>query len=311
IRTLARTASTRISCYPNAGLPNEEDKYLETPEMLAGQLEKFADHGWLNIVGGCCGTTAEHIRAIAQMAEGKAPHVVNPPSHRTYYSGIDLVEAEDSNRPLIVGERTNVIGSRLFKNMVAEEKWEEASEIARRQVKGGAHIVDVCLQSTERDEKKDIPVFYEKLIRKVKTPVMIDTTDPTAIELALTYCQGKSIINSINLEDGEEKFERVVPMAHDFGAAVVVGCIDEDKLQAQAFTRERKLAVAQRSYRLLTEKYGLGPEDIIFDPLVFPCATGDENYIGGAVETVEGIRLIKEALPDVRTILGISNVSFG
>jgi 5-methyltetrahydrofolate--homocysteine methyltransferase len=145
----------------------------------------------------------------------------------------------------------------------------------------------------------------------VKAPVMIDTTDATAIELALTYCQGKSIINSINLEDGEEKFERVVPIAHDFGAAVVVGCIDEDKLQAQAFTRERKLAVAQRSYTLLTEKYGLGPEDIIFDPLVFPCATGDENYIGGAVETVEGIRLIKQALPDVRTILGISNVSFG
>jgi 5-methyltetrahydrofolate--homocysteine methyltransferase len=199
----------------------------------------------------------------------------------------------------------------LFKNLVAEEKWEEASEVGRRQVRGGAHIVDVCLQSTERDEKKDIEPFYEKLIRKVKTPVMIDTTDPSAIEIALTYCQGKSIINSINLEDGEEKFERVVPLAHDFGAAVVVGCIDEDKAQAQAFTRERKLAIAQRSYKLLTEKYGLGPEDIIFDPLVFPCATGDENYIGGAVETVEGIRLIKEALPDTRTILGISNVSFG
>src|SRR5437660_6305678 len=140
---------------------------------------------------------------------------------------------------------------------------------------------------------------------------MIDTTDPTAIELALTYCQGKAILNSINLEDGEEKFERVVPIAHEFGAAVVVGCIDEDKLQAQAFTRERKLEMSQRSYKLLTEKYGLGPEDIIFDPLVFPCATGDENYIGGAVETMEGIRLIKRALPDVRTILGISNVSFG
>src|SRR5437899_1560416 len=212
---------------------------------------------------------------------------------------------------MLVGERTNVIGSRLSKNLVAEEKWEEASEIARRQVRGGAHIVDVCLQSTERDEKKDIPPFYEKLIRKVKAPVMIDTTDPTAIELALTYCQGKAILNSINLEDGEEKFERVVPIAHEYGAAVVVGCIDEDKLQAQAFTRERKLAIAQRSYKLLTAKYGLAPEDIVFDPLVFPCATGDENYIGGAVETMEGIRLIKQALPDVRTILGISNVSFG
>jgi 5-methyltetrahydrofolate--homocysteine methyltransferase len=311
IRTLSQLSSEFVSCYPNAGLPDEEGKYLETPTSLAAQLEKFVDHGWLNFVGGCCGTTEKHIRAIAQMVQGKKPRVRPGESHRAVYSGIETIEAEDSTRPLLVGERTNVIGSRLFKNLVAEEKWEEASEIARRQVKGGAHIVDVCLQSTERDEKKDIPVFYEKLIRKVKAPVMIDTTDPTAIELALTYCQGKAIINSINLEDGEEKFERVVPMAHDFGAAVVVGCIDEDKLQAQAFTRERKLAVAQRSYKLLTEKYGLGPEDIIFDPLVFPCATGDENYIGGAVETVEGIRLIKQALPDVRTILGISNVSFG
>jgi len=312
IRTLSQVSAEYISCYPNAGLPNPEtNQYGETPMSLAAQLEKFLDHGWLNIVGGCCGTTEQHIRAIAQMAEGKNPRVRPAESHRAVYSGIEAIEAEDSTRPLLVGERTNVIGSRLFKNLVAEEKWEEASEIARRQVRGGAQVVDVCLQSTERDEKKDIPPFYEKLILKVKAPLMIDTTDATAIELALTYCQGKSIINSINLEDGEEKFERVVPIAHEFGAAVVVGCIDEDKLQAQAFTRERKLAIAQRSYKLLTEKYGLGPEDIIFDPLVFPCATGDENYIGGAVETMEGIRLIKQALPDVQTILGISNVSFG
>jgi 5-methyltetrahydrofolate--homocysteine methyltransferase len=312
IRTLSQLSSEFVSCYPNAGLPDAEtNKYGETPTSLAAQLEKFVDHGWLNLVGGCCGTTEQHIRAIAQMAEGKKPRVRPAESHRAIYSGIETIEAEESTRPLLVGERTNVIGSRLFKNLVAEEKWEEASEIARRQVKGGAHVVDVCLQSTDRDEKKDIPPFYEKLIRKVKTPIMIDTTDATAVQLALTYCQGKAIINSINLEDGEEKFERVVPIAHNFGAAMVVGCIDEDPVQAQAFTRERKLAVAQRSYKLLTEKYGLPPEDIIFDPLVFPCATGDENYIGGAVETMEGIRLIKQALPDVRTILGISNVSFG
>ena len=312
IRTLSQLSSEYVSCYPNAGLPDPEDgKYHETPTTLATQLERFIGNGWLNLVGGCCGTTEKHILAIAQMLEGKKPRTRPAEAHRAVYSGIETIEAEESTRPLLVGERTNVIGSRLFKNLVAQEKWEEASEIARRQVRGGAHIVDVCLQSTERDEKKDIPPFYEKLIRKVKAPVMIDTTDPTAIELALTYCQGKAILNSINLEDGEEKFERVVPIAHEFGAAVVVGCIDEDKLQAQAFTRERKLAIAQRSYKLLTEKYGLGPEDIIFDPLVFPCATGDENYIGGAVETIEGIRLIKQALPDVRTILGISNVSFG
>ncbi len=312
IRTLSQLTGEFVSCYPNAGLPNPEtSQYGETPTSLAAQLEKFVDHGWLNVVGGCCGTTEKHIHAIAQMVEGKKPRLRPSEAHRAVYSGIESIEAEESTRPLLVGERTNVIGSRLFKNLVAEEKWEEASEIARRQVRGGAQIVDVCLQSTERDEKKDIPLFYEKLIRKVKAPVMIDTTDSLAIELALTYCQGKSIINSINLEDGEEKFERVVPIAREFGAAVVVGCIDEDPLQAQAFTRERKLAIAQRSYNLLTEKYGLAPEDIIFDPLVFPCATGDENYIGGAVETMEGIRLIKQALPDVRTILGISNVSFG
>jgi 5-methyltetrahydrofolate--homocysteine methyltransferase len=312
IRTLSTLTSEFVSCYPNAGLPNPEtSQYEETPTTLAAQLEKFVDHGWLNFVGGCCGTTEKHIRALAQMATGKKPRVRPGDSHRAIYSGIETIEADEQTRPLLVGERTNVIGSRLFKNLVAEEKWEEATEIGRRQVKGGAHIVDVCLQSTERDEKKDIPFFYEKLIRKIKTPIMIDTTDPSAVELALTYCQGKAIINSINLEDGEEKFEKVVPIAHDFGAAIVVGCIDEDPKQAQAFTRERKLAIAQRSYELLTMKYGMAPEDIVFDPLVFPCATGDENYIGGAVETMEGIRLIKQALPDTRTILGISNVSFG
>src|SRR5580700_7894411 len=310
LRTISGMAPTRVSCYPNAGLP-EEGEYRETPTSVASHLERFIANGWLNLVGGCCGTTDKHIRAIAQMVEGKRPRPIPGRSHRAYYSGIDLVEAEESNRPLIVGERTNVIGSRLFKNLVAEEKWEEATEIARRQVKNGAHIVDVCLQSTDRDEMADILPFYDKLIRKIKAPIMIDTTDPNAVELALTWCQGKSIINSINLEDGEEKFERMCPIARRYGAALVVGSIDEDKLQAQAFTRERKLAVAERSCKLLTEKYGIPPEDIIIDPLVFPCATGDANYIGAAVETIEGIRLVKENVPYVKTVLGISNISFG
>src|SRR5689334_24070866 len=218
IRTLSQLTGEFVSCYPNAGLPNPEtNEYGETPTSLATQLEKFVAHGWLNLVGGCCGTTEQHIRAIAQMVQGKKPRVRPAEAHRAIYSGIETIEAEESTRPLLVGERTNVIGSRLFKNLVAEEKWDEATDIARRQVKGGAQVVDVCLQSTEREEKKDIPEFYEKLIRKIKAPVMIDTTDPSAIEMALTYCQGKSIINSINLEDGEEKFEKVVPIAHDYG----------------------------------------------------------------------------------------------
>ncbi len=311
IRTLHETAWTRVSCYPNAGLPNEEGRYEETPESLAAQLERFARNGWLNLVGGCCGTTPAHIRALAQMVEGYAPRRVPERSRRTLISGIDVVEADQSTRPLIVGERTNVIGSRLFKQMIAAEKWEEASEVARRQVRNGAHIVDVCLQSSEREETADIPPFYERLIRKIKAPVMIDSTDAAAVELALTYCQGKSIINSVNLEDGEVKFARVCPLARAYGAALVVGAIDEDPVQAQAFTRERKLAIAERSYRLLTAKYGIPPEDILLDALVFPCATGDENYIGGAVETVEAVRLIKERLPYARTLLGVSNVSFG
>jgi 5-methyltetrahydrofolate--homocysteine methyltransferase len=311
LRTLQGLTNRAVSCYPNAGLPNEEGLYQETPTTLAEQLERFIDRGWLNIVGGCCGTTEKHIRAIAQMAEGKKPRRAPAPNHRAVYSGIEIIEAEESTRPLIVGERTNVIGSRLFKNLVAAEQWEEATEIARRQVKSGAHVVDVCLQSTDREELSDIPPFYGQLIRKIKVPIMIDTTDPRGVELALTYCQGKSIINSINLEDGEEKFEKICPLARTYGAAVIVGCIDEDPAQAQAFTRERKLEIAERSHKLLTEKFGIHAENIIFDPLVFPCATGDENYIGGAVETIEGIRLVKQHIPYVRTVLGISNVSFG
>jgi len=311
IRTLHEMSRFPISCFPNAGLPNAEGKFGETPESLASQLEKFVHHGWLNIVGGCCGTTSEHIRAIARMAAGKNPRALPPNPHRAYYSNKELVEAEASTRPLIVGERTNLIGSRLFKDLVAGQKWEEASEIARWQIRNGAHVIDVCLQSSDGDESQDIPPFYTKLTRKIKAPIMIDTTDPKAVELALTHCQGKSIINSINLEDSEEKFERICPLAKAYGAAVICGTIDEDPVQAQAFTRERKLAVAERSVALLTRKYGLAPEDVIIDPLVFPCATGDEAYIGGAVETIEAVRLIKETIPYVKTILGISNISFG
>ncbi|HYV06841.1 MAG TPA: methionine synthase, partial [Blastocatellia bacterium] len=310
IRSLAGLTENRVSCIPNAGLPNEDGIYLETPETFTATIERFVDHGWINLVGGCCGTTSAHIRALAQMVDGKRPRV--PTSHhRTLFSGIDFVEASDDQRPLIVGERTNEVGSRKFKRLITEEKYEEAAEIARQQVKSGAQICDVNLQNADREELYDVDRFYEKMIRVVKAPIMVDTTDPVAIERALTYCQGKSIINSINLEDGLDKFERVTPLARRYGAALIVGCIDEDKEQAQAITRQRKLEVAERSVKLLTEDFGIRPEDIIIDPLVFPCATGDANYVGSAVETIEGVRLIKREIPHVKTVLGISNVSFG
>src|SRR6266446_2931548 len=309
IRTIHNMANTRVSCYPNAGLPNEEGLYLETPTTLASAIERFVKNGWLNIVGGCCGTTPPHIKAIAQMVEGKEPRKFRA-QRKSWYSGIELVEATDDNRPLIVGERTNEVGSRAFKRLITDEKFEEATEIARAQVKSGAHIIDINLENTDRDELTDIDRFYEKVIHKVKVPFMIDSTNPKSVERALTYCLGKSIINSINFEDGEEKFHKVLPLVKKFGAAIVIGSIDEDKQQAQAITRERKLAIAQRARDYCVEQ-GIPEEDLIFDPLVFPCATGDENYIGSAVETVEGVRLIKEKLPKCKTVLGVSNVSFG
>jgi 5-methyltetrahydrofolate--homocysteine methyltransferase len=309
IRTIHEMATTAVSCYPNAGLPDEEGRYGETPTSLAASLDRFVKNGWLNLVGGCCGTTPAHIKAIVEMVDDRAPRRYRG-RRRSYYSGIELVEACDDTRPLIVGERTNEVGSRAFKRLISEEQFEEATEIARAQVKNGAHIIDINLENTDRDELADIDRFYEKAIHKVKVPLMIDSTNPAAVERALTYCQGKAIINSINFEDGDEKFLKVLPLAKKYGAAIIIGSIDEDKQQAQAITRERKLAIAERAHRYCTA-HGMAEEDLIFDPLTFPCATGDENYIGSAVETVEAIRLIKQRLPRCKTVLGVSNVSFG
>jgi 5-methyltetrahydrofolate--homocysteine methyltransferase len=310
LRLLAELCKTRVACVPNAGLPDEDGNYLETPEMMATVLHRFASEGWLNLVGGCCGTRNDHVAALAKVAREAKPR--KPPRYaRTFVSGIEALEIDEDKRPIIVGERTNSLGSRLFKEMIAGEKYEEATDIARRQVASAAQIIDVCLQNPDRDEDADMRRFLELVIKKVKVPLMIDSTDAKVIETALTYCQGKSIINSINLEDGLERFERVVPMGRKFGAAFVVGCIDENKQAGMGVTRARKLEIALRSHKILTEEFGVPEEDILFDPLVFPCATGDANYLGSATETVEGIRLIKQALPVTKTILGISNVSFG
>jgi 5-methyltetrahydrofolate--homocysteine methyltransferase len=310
LRTLAEISRFPVSCFPNAGLPDEEGRYNELPPMLAKKIERFCAEGWINIIGGCCGTTAEHIRMIAQIAARYRPRQVVS-VRRSVVSGLDTLVVDDDTRPVIVGERTNVLGSRKFKQLIAGGQFEEASEVGRLQVRRGAHLLDVCLQDPDRNEQEDLTTFLAMLVKKVKVPLMIDSTDATAIEEALKRTQGKSIINSINLEDGEERFERVVPLARQYGAALVVGCIDEDKQQAQAITRQRKLAIAERSLDLLTTKYGVAPQDIYFDALVFPVGTGDKNYIGSGVETIEGIRLIKRALPETKTILGVSNVSFG
>ncbi len=309
VRTLAEMADTAVSCIPNAGIP-QEGVFPETPEMTAEVLGYFMDKGWLNLVGGCCGTTPAHIKKLAEVATIKKPRVI-PRWQATQVSGIEYLKIEEENRPYQVGERMNVLGSKAFKELIAAGKYEEASEIGRNQVKAGAAILDVCLQDPDRDEMKDILAVLKHLVKKVKVPIMIDSTDHRVFEQALKLIQGKAILNSINLENGEERFEKVCPIVHKYGCSVVVGTIDEDPKQGMGVTVQRKLEIAERSYKLLTEKYGIAPEDIIFDPLVFPCGTGDANYIGSAEQTILGITAIKQHFPKTKTVLGISNVSFG
>ena len=308
IRTLSGLANTAVSCYPNAGLPDEEGSYHESPESLSKKLVGFAEQGWLNMVGGCCGTTPDHIKAMVEAVSTITPRPITDVANGHTVSGIDALLYEEGMRPLFVGERTNVIGSRKFKRLIAEQKFEEASEIARAQVKNGAHVIDLCLADPDRDELEDMEAFIQEVVKKVKAPLVIDSTDEKVIERALKYSQGKAIINSINLEDGEERFDAIVPLVKKYGGALVVGTIDE---VGMALTAEKKLEVAIRSHDLLVKKHGLKASDLIFDPLVFPVGTGDEQYIGSANETIRGIQLIKEQLPECLTILGVSNVSFG
>ena len=308
IRTLADLSNSAISCYPNAGLPDEEGHYHESPTSLAQKMKQFAEKGWVNIIGGCCGTTPAHIEELSKALQEIEPRHIPETPHNHAVSGIEPLIYDDSMRPLFVGERTNVIGSRKFKELIRDKKFEQASEIARAQVKKGAHVIDVCLADPDDDELGNMKEFVAEVVKKVKVPLVIDTTDEAVLEQALKISQGKAIINSINLEDGEERFEKIVPLIHKYGAAVVVGTIDEEGMAVDA---ERKLEIATRSVDLLVNKYGLNPRDLIFDPLVFPVGTGDEQYIGSALETVKGIQAIKETFPECLTILGVSNVSFG
>jgi 5-methyltetrahydrofolate--homocysteine methyltransferase len=307
VRDLSALSAVGVSCYPNAGLPDENGHYHETPAAFAEKIADFVSNGWVNVVGGCCGTTPEHIKALRVAVADKPPRIYGH-THGHAVSGLEPLILDADNRPILVGERTNVIGSRKFKKLIKESEFDAAAEVARTQVRAGAQVVDVCLADPDRDEATDMERLLPKIARKIKVPLMIDSTDASVIELALHHIQGKSIINSTNLEDGEARFSNFARLARQYGTALVIGTIDE---QGMAVTRERKLEVAERSIRLLVEKYGVKVEDIIIDPLTFPVGTGDEKYIGSAKETVEGIRLIKQHFPLCPIILGVSNISFG
>ena len=309
LHSLANLSDRPVFIFPNAGLPNEHGKYDETPESFAKHVEEYVSNGWLNIVGGCCGTTPAFIKQLKELTQDKTPRKISSKQKSFAVSGIELVLPDDKIRPILVGERTNVQGSRVFKKLIREGNFDEAISIAHHQIQNRAQIIDVCLEDTAFDEIEAIHKFYPKLSRAVKVPIMIDSTNAVAVEEALKYCQGKAIINSINLESGRERLDAVVPLMKKYGASAVVGVIDE---RGMAITYDRKIEVAKKLYTLLTTEYGLDPSDLIFDMLVFTVDTGkNPDYKGTAKATIDSIREVKRLFPDIKTILGISNVSFG
>ncbi len=310
VEELSRIAPIYVSCYPNAGLPNAFGGFDETPEMMARTLGEFAANGWLNIVGGCCGTTPAHIKAIAAAVAGKPPRRRPKIEPLTRLSGLEpLVIRPDSNF-LMIGERTNVTGSKKFARLILNEKYEEAIAVARQQVEAGANVIDVNMDEGMLDGEAAMTKFLNLVSAEPeisRVPIMVDSSKWSVIEAGLKCVQGKGIVNSISLKEGEDQFLHYARLVRRYGAAVVVMAFDE---QGQATETDRKVEICQRAYRLLTEKVGLPAEDIIFDPNILTVATGIEEHNNYAVNFFEATRLIKQRLPGVKVSGGVSNVSF-
>ena len=313
IRFLGEYSSVPVHCIPNAGLPlqgpNGETIFPEQPEPLANALGEFVDRYGVSIVGGCCGTTPEHIRAIAERVKDTIPQprpAVRAPHASSMIAATALVQ---DPRPTIVGERVNSQGSRKAKEMLLANDYDGLLVVAEDQVTGGAHVLDVCVALTERqDEADQMREIVKKISLSLPSPIQVDSTEPDVIEAALEQIPGRAIVNSINLEAGRAKLDLVVPLAKAHGAAVIALTIDE---VGMAKTAARKLEVAQRITQLCCDEHGLDREALIFDCLTFTLTTGDPEWRPSAVETIEGIRLVKQELPGVKTSLGVSNVSFG
>src|ERR687898_1376222 len=310
VEELSRVAEVSVSAYPNAGLPNEFGEYEETPEMMASEVGEWAREGWLNIVGGCCGTTPEHIKAIAEVVSNFPPREVPDVPRLLRLSGLEPCNIGPDSLFVNVGERTNVTGSRRFKDLVLNDDYETALEVARGQVENGAQIIDVNMDEGMLDGEDAMARFLNLVASEPdisRVPVMIDSSKWSVIETGLKRVQGKPVVNSISLKEGEEEFVRQAKLLRKYGAAVIVMAFDEE---GQADTKERKVAVCKRAYRVLTERVGFPPEDIIFDPNVFAIATGIEDHNGYGVAFIEAVREISGTLPYAKTSGGISNVSF-
>ena len=310
IEDISNIADTSTSIHPNAGLPNEFGEYDETPEYMAGVLEECAASGFINIVGGCCGTTPDHIRRIHEQVCSRPPRAVPEIPAACRLSGLEPLTVTPAANFINVGERTNVAGSPRFLKLIKEDKLDEALEVARQQVENGAQIIDVCMDEGLLDSERLMQDFLLLIAGEpdiCRVPIMIDSSRWSVIEAGLRCVQGKGVVNSISLKEGEEAFREQARLISRYGAAVVVMCFDE---QGQADTTERRFQVAQRSYRILTEEVGFPPEDIIIDPNILTVATGMEEHDNYAVSFFESTRLIKENLPHALVSGGLSNVSF-
>ncbi|MCA9974135.1 MAG: dihydropteroate synthase, partial [Anaerolineales bacterium] len=310
IGTLSKIADTYVSIYPNAGLPNEFGGYDDTPEYMQGVLREYAESGFVNVVGGCCGTTPAHIGAFATAVSSLPPRPIPtiPPQMRL--SGLEPFNISKELNFVNIGERTNVTGSRRFARLVLEEKYEEALSVARQQVENGAQIIDVNMDEGMLDSKAAMVRFLNLIAAEpdiARVPIMIDSSKWEVIEAGLKCVQGKSIVNSISMKEGEAEFIHHARLARQYGAAVVVMAFDED---GQADTLARKTAVAQRAYRILTEQVGFPPEDIIIDPNIFAVATGIEEHNEYALAYMDAVRWIKQHLPYALVSGGVSNLSF-
>lgn len=310
LKNLAEKAPYYISAHPNAGLPNSMGLYDETPKMMAEQIKEYVDEGLVNIIGGCCGTTEKFIAEYSALIEGKTPHVPAEPAKNMLLSGLEVLELTPERKFVNVGERCNVAGSRKFLRLINEKNYDEALSIARKQVEDGALVIDINMDDGLLDAKQEMVTFLNLLMSDpdiAKVPVMIDSSDWNVISAGLKCVQGKSIVNSISLKEGEEKFLSHAREIKRLGAATVVMAFDE---KGQATTYERKIEICERAYRLLVDKAGFNPNDIIFDPNVLAVATGMEEHNSYGIDFIRATEWIRQNLPGAHVSGGMSNLSF-
>jgi len=310
LEELSTKAPYNVSVYPNAGLPNQFGEYEESPEAMAAQLKDFVDSGFANIIGGCCGTTPDHIREFVKVAEAGKPRGISVVDKKMMLSGLEPLTIFPGSNFINVGERTNVSGSRKFARLIREKKYEEALSIARDQVEGGAQIIDVNLDEAMLDSEKEMVTFLHMMVSEpdiARLPVMIDSSKWSVIEAGLKCLQGKPVVNSISMKEGEDVFKRQARLVKKYGAAVIVMAFDE---VGQAAGFERKIEICQRAYTILTQEVDFPAEDIIFDPNILTVATGIEEHNNYAVDYINSTKWIKEYLPHAKVSGGVSNLSF-